>query len=318
MSLPSKTDGVRRILSRVIRIGALLAMLIAGATLLAKHWSVAELLTHFRLHYVLASIAAFGIALWLRLRLSAAILGITAVLHAVVLLPYLNASSPSASAGLRVFHANVLTSNQNYSAVAATIKSLEPDLIVIQEVDQRWIQSLQRLLTDYPAQKAVPQANNFGLFVLSREASTEFAVLEPGSDGVPAIAITFVHEGQSLRWLAQHTVPPVTPALAERRNQQLQGSAEWLSAQSRYRGLVGDLNITPFSPWFRELLRTADLHDPRQHHGYVATWPQLLGALGIPIDHILLGDGLVATELKRVPIAGSDHAGIIATIELAD
>ncbi len=78
--------------------------------------------------------------------------------------------------------------------------------------------------------------------------------------------------------------------------------------------LAGDFNASHAHPAFREI--AADFTDTSAAAGIfpIPTWPAT-GRLPAftAIDHILVR-GLAATGWQRVPVPGTDHYGIIATV----
>ncbi len=71
--------------------------------------------------------------------------------------------------------------------------------------------------------------------------------------------------------------------------------------------MIGDLNLTPFSPFFKELLERSGLADARKPLGLHVTWPTMSLPVWIPIDHCLAGTGLRIGEVRRGRDLGSDH-----------
>jgi endonuclease/exonuclease/phosphatase family metal-dependent hydrolase len=88
-----------------------------------------------------------------------------------------------------------------------------------------------------------------------------------------------------------------------------------------HRALVGDLNATPRWPLYRRLAERLD--DGAEHFARAtgasprATWsPWPGGPRLLRIDHVLVsGVALVHCEVVDVP--GSDHAGVLAELELS-
>lgn len=113
---------------------------------------------------------------------------------------------------------------------------------------------------------------------------------------------------------AAHTSPPTGAANSEARNRQLQGIADELAGRPRTI-LCGDLNITPFSPWFASLLTRSGLTDPSRGSGFSPTWMRVLPPIAVPIDHILLSPDLTLVSRTVGPSLGSDHSPVI--VELA-
>lgn len=79
--------------------------------------------------------------------------------------------------------------------------------------------------------------------------------------------------------------------------------------------VMGDLNSNLDHPSFRTLLR-AGFHDAGldRGRGPLHTFPTWLRWPGLDLDHVLLSDGLRASELTTTRIDGSDHMALRATI----
>ena len=70
--------------------------------------------------------------------------------------------------------------------------------------------------------------------------------------------------------------------------------------------LLGDLNCTPFFPWFGRLLREGGLKDSGEGFGLPATWRS--NGIGLPIDHLLVSPSWQVLERRVHPDRmGSDH-----------
>lgn len=91
---------------------------------------------------------------------------------------------------------------------------------------------------------------------------------------------------------------------------------------NRPRVLAGDLNATPLWPVYRALtrrLRDAAVEASRNNGGRPArTWRPWRGAPHLlRIDHVLVG-GLVVHAARVIPVAGSDHGGLVVDLSLPE
>jgi endonuclease/exonuclease/phosphatase (EEP) superfamily protein YafD len=50
--------------------------------------------------------------------------------------------------------------------------------------------------------------------------------------------------------------------------------------------------------------------------GLRPTWPAALGIAQLPIDHVLVSDGVRNLGVRRGPFAGSDHLPVIARVAI--
>jgi endonuclease/exonuclease/phosphatase (EEP) superfamily protein YafD len=67
------------------------------------------------------------------------------------------------------------------------------------------------------------------------------------------------------------------------------------------------MNLTPFSPYFDQLLKSANVVDARRPAGFHFTWPTHPVPVWIPIDHVLAHPALRVRSVRRGRDAGSDH-----------
>jgi endonuclease/exonuclease/phosphatase family metal-dependent hydrolase len=96
-----------------------------------------------------------------------------------------------------------------------------------------------------------------------------------------------------------------------------------LARTERPEFMLGDFNATVDQRPFRRILE-AGYRDAAEQagSGWQPTWPVRGTArpFGLPlppsvaIDHVLVGDGLVATSTETVVVGGTDHKSLLATL----
>ena len=87
---------------------------------------------------------------------------------------------------------------------------------------------------------------------------------------------------------------------------------------NRERIVMGDLNITPWSPFYVPLEEEAGMTNAANGRGYLPTWPAGLDLLKIPIDHMLVSEGVTVQQFRTGEENGSDHLPIILDVVIAD
>jgi endonuclease/exonuclease/phosphatase (EEP) superfamily protein YafD len=133
----------------------------------------------------------------------------------------------------------------------------------------------------------------------------------------PAIQATLTIGGRSLRLFGVHASWPVVPRSGARRNQQLMLLARHAQRVTTMPLLVvGDLNVSPFSPWFARLLADGGLRSATEGFGWQPTWPVFLPPAGIQIDHALVNAAVTVRAFRRGPFIGSDHWPIVVDLVL--
>jgi endonuclease/exonuclease/phosphatase (EEP) superfamily protein YafD len=141
-------------------------------------------------------------------------------------------------------------------------------------------------------------------------------VREFGDTGVPSIVATFADPGGDYTVIATHPVPPKSPDYARDRDTQLRAIAQLVAASPLPCIVAGDLNATPWSAAFRDLLATSGLRDTALGRGVQASWNARVWAPRIPIDHILAPPGTEIIRRAVGPFVGSDHFPVEAEIRL--
>lgn len=313
MAGPVSRRGVWRLLDGVLvtMVGGLcIATVLAAA---ARIGWLTELATHFRPQYGFLGLLAGLLALAAGRRLAAtAALGI-AVVNLWIAWPYLApwfaTRTPLASGAPSVVSLNLHYRNTEYERVASYLQAVTPDLLVLAELTPDWSRALQPVLAGYPHALAASRRSPWGLGVYSRYPLREAFGTDLGVRGSFNVIATVDWLAGPVRLVAVHLASPTRPRFAQARNRQLEQLARILAASDPAlpRLLVGDLNITPFSPYLRDFLARTGMHDARRSQGLHGTWPGWLLPLQIPIDHAIVDESLAATRVQRGPAVGSDH-----------
>ncbi|MDX1654774.1 MAG: endonuclease/exonuclease/phosphatase family protein [Candidatus Competibacteraceae bacterium] len=298
-------------------LGAVATTLAGLAAPLGWPW---EQFSHFPAQYaVVLGLAALLLGLSQRYTWAMAF-AVFAVINLGQLVPYLNGTTvraaPQAGTELRLLTLNVLTENRQYPRVLELIRQRRPDLVLLPEVDSPWLEALQGLGSDYPYHIAVPEPPRFGIALFSRLPMEAKVVVPQG--GTPTI-VAQVAVGQGiLTVIGAHPLPPDHRSFQRRRNRQLRYLAELARSGAQPVVLAGDLNITPWSPVFQELLAQGGLYDSGLGRGLAPTWPADRPWFWIPIDHVLLGDGIGVAARRVGPDVGSDHFPVMVDLVLTE
>ena len=106
-----------------------------------------EITSHFRVQYA-ACLLALAAYFFLRKRFkTVAIFAVFAAADLIVVAPYFWGPSSVGYLGgykLRVMLLNVRTENERHDLVIDCIKKFHPDLLVLEEVNERWLNKLSR------------------------------------------------------------------------------------------------------------------------------------------------------------------------------
>jgi endonuclease/exonuclease/phosphatase (EEP) superfamily protein YafD len=307
-----------------IEIGALVVCAATLAGFLGRGSWVLDLFSHFRLQYLLLLAGAGALFLLAERYPQALAAGLFAGLNLFLMAPlYLKrggqkpARSGNSRGSYRVLLANVLQDNGAFGTVRHQIRSEEPDFIVLIEVNKTWIDQLKPVLEAYPFRQMPLREDNYGIALFSRFPIRSSEVRQFGSARVPSIVANFQLQGRLVTMIATHPPPPKTKRQSDLRNVQMVQVAEFIRSLPGEVLLVGDLNMTSWSPHFKDLIRMSGLNDSRKGFGLQKTWPTNRPLLMIPIDHLLVSDGVIVQSRRTGQFNGSDHFPVIMDFTLA-
>jgi endonuclease/exonuclease/phosphatase (EEP) superfamily protein YafD len=209
---------------------------------------------------------------------------------------------------------NVHTSNQDTDRVLRFLEEVQPDLVLLMEVDQHWLNALDVVGSTYPFHISEPRDDNFGIALLSRLPLTNEALHYLGAAQVPSVAAEVHFDGGIFHLLGTHPLPPGSSIYARHRNEQLARIADHAREQHLPVVVLGDLNVTPWSPYFKEVLRDGELRDSAKGRGIMGSWPAGLPLLRIPLDHCLVSPSVQVTSRWLGPKAGGDHLPLVVEL----
>ena len=283
-------------------------------------WWVVELTCHFRMQYFWILLVAALAFLLRRRRRAAVAIAVFAFVNLCELLPaYVPRARPSATGRTwRASLSNVNTDNRGHGQLMQLIRDQEPDLIVLEEINEAWVGQLRGLGADYPFSRWHPREDNFGIALLSRSPLDSVEIRHIGQAGVPSVVARLTLNGRPVTLIGTHPLPPSGPVYASLRDEQLRALGAFIRPAREEVIVMGDLNATSWSPVFRRLVRTARLRDSRDGFGIQPTWPCGLPVMHIPIDHCLVSEGIIVHNRWTGPDVGSDHFPVFVDFSLRE
>ena len=287
---------------------------------LSKH---AELASHFKVQYLLGSAACLLSCLFYREPGWAVAAALGVAINVVAIAPWYTGGKNLAGNRVGRRRVKLILANVNYENTAhetfiAFTQRHVPDLLVVQEVDEAWRESLQVLQSLYPFSEAAPKGGGSGMALYSRFPFERLAVVFPEGDARPCILARMNIDGVSVSLLSPHPRTPIRKAHFKLRNGMLAAAADCLRDLPAPKICVGDLNITPWSPYYRSFVEQTRLVNVRKGFGLLPSWPTFLFFkwLMIPLDHCLVSDDICVADVKTGEPIGSDHLPLIVELEL--
>jgi endonuclease/exonuclease/phosphatase (EEP) superfamily protein YafD len=278
-----------------------------------------ELMTHFRFQYFMGAIVAaiiygaskYKLGIWLAL--------FCIGLNAIEVVPWYLPVERANDRTLRVAIANVLSSNRRYEGFVDYVRSTNPDVLVVMEMDLTWQQQIAPLKSLLPYTIEEPSSDNFGIALLSK-----FPLVDPqrqywgeGSVIVPSLTANIKIHDRDITLVATHPVPPLNSTYFKSRNSQMEEMGSYIQKLGHEAIVMGDLNMSIWSPDYRKFTRRANLINTRQGFGIQPSWPSNFPLLQIPIDHCLITPTIKVSSNQIGPDIGSDHYPLIADLAIA-
>ncbi len=313
---------IKRVAGQVAAVGSVLLVPLTLLPVVGWHYPL-ELLSHFQPQYFLAALACAAVLGLLRRWRWCAVSLVSLVLAGATVLPYqstgqaAHADVSDTGPSVRVLLANVLLSNREHDRVLELVRNADADVLVFQEVNERWKSALAPITAAYPYVAGKTREDPFGTMVYSRLPILDRGTLPHGAAGRSSLRLVIDVQGTPVSIVCTHPKPPLRAGSFTLRNQQLDHVTQLVETMPRPLILVGDLNTTMWSPWFRRLCDRADLASVRLGEGVLGSWPAgLPGFLRIPIDHVLVSPDVTVSDCRLGDAVGSDHLPLIVDLQI--
>ncbi len=274
-----------------------------------------DLFSHFRVQYFIGlSIVSLLLLIPRNYNKIALCFGLLAIVNLSTILPlYLGRTTNDLNSQIsqRILLLNVNTQFGSIAKVSKVIQDYNPDIVVLEEIDDKWVSGLQLLSNLYLYSKIQPREDNFGITLYSKYPLTQADIIYIGDADIPSIFAEVETNNGKFVILATHPLPPTSKEYSILRNKQLEELPRFIRDAPSPVLLIGDLNISLWSWHFRKLLRESGLKDSSQGRGVQPTWPSHNPLLLIPIDHCLYSKGIEIIRKEIGPGVGSDHYPVI-------
>ena len=217
---------------------------------------------------------------------------------------------------LKLFHSNVLTTNTRYKKLIDQLNREEPDVVILQEVNNSWIKNLTSIKTIYHHFIELPRSDNFGIALYSKIPISEYKIHRWTDYDLPSIEAKLVLDGVPFHIIATHPLPPVNKQYYDARNLQIKAVSDIVRKLDTAKIVIGDLNTSIWSVDYKVLESDTGLFNVSKGFGIIPTWPTNLIPMMIPIDHCLVSKHFNVVGVKSGENFGSDHLSLIVELKL--
>lgn len=219
-------------------------------------------------------------------------------------------SSASNTNSLKIYTSNVLQKNEKKNLLIADLKKVDPDVVLLTETDQKWIDEVSDFFANDYQKQVVPIDNTYGMALYSKldlvDIETKFLV----SDSIPSIHGKLrLKDGNLIQFYAIHPTPPVPQEndMSTNRDAEMMMIAKMSLERELPTLVLGDFNDVAWSETSQLFKNVSTLLDARLGRGFFNTYSADSYILKWPLDHIFVSEEF---RVKNIEVRGdvnSDH-----------
>ncbi|RIL11347.1 MAG: hypothetical protein DCC75_02485 [Proteobacteria bacterium] len=252
------------------------------------------------------------------------VLVLLSIWQAIPVVPfYLPDSKPSsnsagASQQLSLLYANLETKRGNPELFKRIIAEHDPDILALLELSAHWDAALA-LDSSYPHTIKVLRDDNYGIGVYSKLplSGEGERTIDLGS-GLPPIIRTAIilDTGKTFKFTLVHAMPPRSDQALVLNYLLLRRIASSIRTENETELLVGDLNATPFSRYYKRFVEWTSLQNAMHGRGLLRTWNAHNPIFRMMIDHVFSTGEVRISGVNRLGRFGSDHFPLLIDFEI--
>ena len=252
----------------------------------------------------------------------AAVVAILLAMNGIELINYeaitepVSAVSNSAQNGptTRVMIYNTYHQNPDLDAVVAEVRKFDPDLFFLMEYSDAIQAQIESEFVDYPHQLIRTSRQTMGLALFSRLPFDETEIHRFAETRIPIFQAVVRVGDTPFTFVGGHSWPP-QPRWGQLHRDQV-ASITRVASQSTHPLIVaGDFNASQWSYAVQDMGRQAGVANILRPFDLTKT-SSPVPLIGLPIDHVLLSDEWVVTNIEYGDKGGSDHKPIVVDLRL--
>ena len=277
-------------------------------------WWLFDYAANFRAHLaVILVIVALIYAMLFSKATGVFFLAIAAI-NALTILP-LYTNSPEPAVGSDTLTVASFSVDQRYSIKGTTYRwaeSLDADVVVLLETTSDW--ETDDVESDYQSETLIPADRTYGFTILTRDG-VEAELLRVGRLRDSVLRVEAAIGDQPVAIYAVSARPSSNETDAGDRDAYLAEVGRMVNTETIPTVIVGNMEATPWSHAFRDLVASSELINSLDGFRIQATWPADQWAFfRMPIDHLLHTDELTTIDRNLGPTFGVDHRPIVVKL----
>jgi len=249
----------------------------------------------------------------------AALSGLLFIFHANTLVDMVGSAQAAVHAErtFKVYSANIYKSNNDLSKLNRELQKENPEIVLLLEVRSAHVEQMRPVMQSFPYRIVNTSfgESGIGIAFFSKFPILDYRLTKLSEHGNAIIEATLEINQKPVMFYGIHAQRPSQENFNERKNQFLM-LARQMKKQTMPVIAAGDLNSTPFTPIFRQLLGISGLRDSRTGFGWQPSWPTYFPLFWIPIDHILASPEVYVHRRATGSHIGSDHYPVFAELSI--
>ncbi len=210
---------------------------------------------------------------------------------------------------------NVRMENEDKKSFQSQVRMENPDVLLINEPDQAWADSIRYLDEEYPYSIKYPLDNTFGIILLSKLPLTESTVNFLVKEDIPSIFTKItLKSGVIIDFYGVHPEPPMPGNDTYERDTELLLIGKKIKDSNNPTIVAGDLNDVGWSGTSKLFRKYSGLVDPRQGRGLFNTYSVFVPLFRYPLDHIFYSKEFGLLKLEKLKDIGSDHYPLLISL----
>ena len=228
-------------------------------------------------------------------------------------------ATPNPQSFLSIMVSNVYQYNRSADKCLRVIKKNEPDVVLLVETDEWWLQAVSQLENHYEHKVLHPQDNTYGMLLYSKLPLKDTEIKFLIQDYIPSIHTKVVlRSGELVQLYCIHPEPPA-PGESIRtteRNAEILLVGKMAKECPLPSVVFGDLNDVAWSYTTKLFLKTSGLLDPRRGRGFYNSFHAKHLFLRWPLDHFFCSKEFRLVKLQRLEHIDSDHFPMLLKVIL--
>jgi len=312
--------GLRTALIILLVAGGGIAVVLTIGTLFGDKWWLFDYASNYRWLLFWGLLFAAIVYTLIARGIAAIIFLAAALLNAWLIAPLWLGDQPAATGedGVRIVHADLYPSVTDRDHVRRWLAGTEADLILVAGTTFERMDPLTLDDSPYTILAAPIVVGNAGIVILGTQ-EWPVEVFHTEFYAEPVYRITVGSNGQTINVVTTWGELNSDSDKAEKLAARLATVSAAVASSPHPVAVIGNLGATRWTHEMTTLRDTSDLRDATEGSGYLSTSPVygipiIGGWLGLPVDVVLMTDGITPLELTTGPDIGAEHLPVTVVV----